>query len=163
MATLLPLLVMGAIAFFVIQAISRSNKQVEAASARLRENGLEPDYIFNGRIFATLRDVALHGGDDGLKISLGLYGAEKMIRIAVRKGNAFDIPFNEIDRISRVARIGENEFGRCSFNAILIETHSETFPWRELVIFKGEYELFDKLTAAIGDNIPIDNDVVDAR
>lgn len=162
METLLPLLAFGAIAFFVIKAVSKSSEQAKAASARLREGDLEPDYIFNGWIFATLRDVARRGGDDGLKVSLGLYGKEKIIRIVVRKGNAFDISFNEIDRMSRVARIGENEFGEHSFSAILIETHSEAFPWRELVIFKGEYELFDKLTAAIS-NIPIDNDVVDAR
>src|SRR4051794_39578751 len=136
MEALLPLLVFGAIAFFVIKAVSNSSEQARAASARLRESDLEPDYIFTGRIFATLRDVARHGGDNGRKISLGLYANEKIIRIAVHKGNAFDIPFNEIDRMRRVARIGENEFGEYSFSAILIETHSEAFPWRELVIFK---------------------------
>ncbi|MEA3034140.1 MAG: hypothetical protein QOH86_2156 [Sphingomonadales bacterium] len=155
---LLSLLVFGAIAFFVIKAVSKSNGQAKAASARLREGNLEPDYIFNGRIFATLSDVARRGGDDGLKISLGIYGNEKIIRIAVHKGNVFDIPFDEIDRVSRVARIGENEFGEHSFSAILIETHSQAFPWRELVLFKGEYELLDKLTAAIN-KISLHNEV----
>jgi hypothetical protein len=149
MEALIPLLVIGAIAFFVIKAISKSSEQAKAASERLREDGLEPGYIFNGRIFATLRDVARHGGDDGLKISLGLYENEKIIRIAVHKGNEFDIRFDEIDGMSRVARIGENEFGEYSFSAILINTNSESFPWREFVIFKGEYQLFDKLSAAI--------------
>src|SRR4051812_16981242 len=111
METLLPLLVFGAIAFFIIKAVAKSNGQAKAASARLRDGNLEPDYIFNGRIIATLRDVARRGGDDGLKVSLGLYGNEKIVRIAVHNGNAFDIRFNEIDRMSRVARIGENEFG----------------------------------------------------
>jgi hypothetical protein len=160
MEALIALLVIGAIAYFVIKAIS--SEQAKAESARLREGGLEPDYIFSGRIFATLRDVARRGGDDGRKISLGLYGHEKFIRIAVHKGDTFDIRFNEIDEMSRVARIGENEFGEHSFSPILIKTRSEAFPWRELVVFKGKYELFDKLTAAIG-SIPVDNDVVDAR
>jgi hypothetical protein len=151
METLFPLLVIAAIAFFIVKAVSKASAQArETRVQELRRADVDPDYVFEGRYYVNLNEASDAGGDHGLKFAIALFRPQRIMRVRFYRDNStFDIRFSDISDVQRIVFPG-GVYGTYPSQLIAIDLDSEDFPFRQILGYPGHYAVLDELKTAVG-------------